>query len=137
VDFECTRIPKHKDERGFLIEFLGRPDLKNRKKDFAQIYCATLLPGTWRGNHFHKTKGEWIVVIAGKVKLIVEDILNHERKEVILNSDNQGYLLRARIGCNVAHLIKNVGSSLAVIVAYTTEEYNPKNMDQWKYKIDR
>ena len=137
MNFECIKIPKHGDKRGFLIEFLSSPDLKNKKREFAQIYCATLAPGAWRGNHFHKTKEEWIVVMSGKVKLTIEDIMTHECREVILDSHNKDYILRARIGRNMAHLIENTGNSLAVIVAYTTEEYDPKNLDQWKYKVAR
>jgi len=137
MDFEHVQIPKHEDKRGFLIEFLSARDLHDRDKMFAQIYCATLLPGSARGNHFHKKKNEWITVISGKVRLSVEDTVSHKRRELIIDASSGGSLARVRVGRNVAHLIENIGNNSAVIVAYTTKVYDSADLDQYYYQVKR
>lgn len=47
MDFDCIKLPKFEDNRGFLIEFLKASELLDRKREFGQIYCATLAPHSW------------------------------------------------------------------------------------------
>ena len=75
--------------------------------------------------------------MTGIVKFTVEDIMLYKRKEVILDSHNKDYLLRSRIGYNIPLFIQIIGNSSAVIVAYTTEEFDPQNLDQLKYEASR
>lgn len=133
MDFSCEQIIKYTDKRGFLIEFL-KADQLNNKKEFAQIYCATLHPGYCRGNHYHKTKDEWITILQGKTTLILIDVLSHEKKEVFLDADSRS-LTRVRIGRHLAHAFRNDSDSIAILVAYTTKVYDPNNLDQNEYKV--
>lgn len=134
MDFDVTELKKFADERGFLIEFLKASELKKRHKSYGQNYCGTIHPNALRGNHYHKIKEEWITALAGKLTLVLEDINTKERKEVTLDADATT-IRRVRIGCNVAHAIKNNHTSPAVFLAYTIKEYNQKELDQNFYKV--
>lgn len=132
VDFEIAHLKKHEDKRGFLIEFLKNFELENSEKEFGQIYLVTSAPGAVRGNHYHKKKEEWLVVIAGKQKVTLEDIHTKERKELLLDSTSE-YLTRIRVGSNIAHSFRNIADSTSIIVAYMPEIYDPS--DQHEYVV--
>jgi uncharacterized cupin superfamily protein len=79
--------------------------------ELAQFYDANegvrymafieLRPGTVRGNHYHKTKEEWVYMIAGEAVLIVEDIHTKEREFVAVAKGDL-----AIIATGIAHAIK-------------------------------
>jgi quercetin dioxygenase-like cupin family protein len=64
--------------------------------ELAQFYDANdgmryiafieLLPGTVRGNHYHRIKEEWIYLMQGEVLLIVEDLDSKTRASVPLRA---------------------------------------------------
>lgn len=68
-----------------------------------------LRPGTVRGNHFHKTKVEWVYVIAGDVLLIAEDIETKLRESVPLRTGDL-----ALIQTGIAHALQVVQSGQAI-----------------------
>jgi oxalate decarboxylase/phosphoglucose isomerase-like protein (cupin superfamily) len=68
-----------------------------------------LLPGTVRGNHYHKVKEEWVYMISGEATLIVEHIETRERAAVPLRKGDL-----AVIATEVAHAIKVHGEGQAV-----------------------
>lgn len=132
MDFEIKKLKKFADERGFLVEFLKKDELN--KKEFGQIYLPTLEPNCIRGNHYHKTKDEFFTVMAGKFKVILEEVNTKERKEFLIDVDDKE-LIRIRVGKNVAHVLKNVSDKTAILVAYTTEQYDTDKLDQEAYML--
>ena len=108
----------------------GAPTMKRlllAQGELAQFYDADegvrylafieLLPGTVRGNHFHKVKVEWIYVITGEVLLIAEDIERKRREAVPLRTGDL-----ATIQTGIAHALQVVQPGQAV-------EFSPARFD--------
>jgi len=132
MDIEVEKLRKFEDNRGFLIEFLKGIELE--KKQFGQIYIATLKPGFIRGNHYHEMKDEYFAIIQGKARLCLEDIKTRKRLEYLVDGDDT-HITRIRVGKGIAHVIKNVGSEPLVLTAYATEIYDNNHLDQKEYKV--
>ena len=134
MDYKIEELNKFEDERGFLIEFLKNSEMSGDQKTFGQIYLATIKPGCFRGNHYHKHKVEFFAVMIGKVSIILEDINTKERKELEIDAAGKK-VVRVRVGPNVAHSIKNNSDQEIVLCAYSNEEYYSKSLDQEVYKL--
>lgn len=140
MDYQVTKLKKHKrspdeeDERGFLVEFLKRHELEEEDKEFAQVYLSTIAPNTIRGNHYHKTKKEFFVIMSGKALIVLEDVNTKERKEIICDSSEE-HITRVSFGPNIAHAIKNTSDKTIFLTAYTTKPYDPNNLDQIDYSL--
>lgn len=132
MDIEIVELDKKIDQRGFLIEFLKKNELM-KDQLFGQIYCCTIQPGTIRGNHYHQKKPEWMGILNGEIKLNLEDVSTKEKKEILINANENIY--RVRIGTNIAHCVKNIGPNLVILIAYTSKEYNPLTPDTIAYKV--
>jgi len=132
MDFKLDCIVKHKDQRGYLVEFLRNKELKKPDKKFGQIYLATFNnKGDIRGNHYHKDTEECFGVTSGSLLVVIEDINTKERKKFVLRySENE--FIRLRIGVNVAHAFKSLSKS-AMIIDYANKPYNPSCSDRYKY----
>ena len=127
-----TELPKFSDKRGFLIEFLKSTELS--AKEFGQIYLATIEPGHIRGNHFHNDKNEWICIMHGKAKMVLEDVNTKERAEFDLDTESNK-IIRIKIPTNIAHAIKNVSDNIVVLIAYTEKLYDPKTLHKEDYLV--
>lgn len=131
MDFVYKSLKKYKDKRGFLVEFLKPSELS--KKKFVQFFCATIKPGKLRGNHYHRTKDEWLIFLDGKAKLILEDVFSKKHKEFVINtSDNR--IPKVKIGANIAHLVENTSKRNVIIVGYLTKIGRSDCKDRWEYK---
>jgi len=136
MDFDIKELPKRAkkegefDNRGFLIEFLTRKELREENKEFAHVYLATIAPNTIRGNHYHKETEEFFVIMSGKAKIILEDIKTKERKEILLDA-SENHIKRIRYGPNIAHAIKNISKETLFLTAYITRPYD--HNDQQEY----
>lgn len=66
--------------QGELAQFWNEPE--------AMRYMAyvKLLPGTIRGNHFHRFKKEWVYLIEGEALLLVQDIQTGEQSSLFLRA---------------------------------------------------
>ena len=125
-------IPKHSDDRGFLIEFLREDEsILNFK---GQVYVATLSPGDIRGNHYHNEKSEIFCVMKGKLKVLVQQINSEKIDEYILDS-NKDMLDRLLVLPKFAHTFINIGTEEATLLAYGDKVHNHSNPDQHYFKI--
>lgn len=125
---------KRRDRRGFLVDFIKGDDLPRKRQTLGQIYFVTFdKPKTVRGNHYHRTKNEWFVVIAGTVRLVAENIRTKERTEHILDGDNDEYE-RVFVGKNIAHALQNI-SKTAMMLNYADKPYHDENPDTIEYTL--
>ncbi len=125
-------IPKHGDERGFLIEFLREDEnILNFK---GQIYASTIGPGDVRGNHYHNDKTEIFCVMKGRLKVLVQHIESDEITEYILDSDGDE-LERVEVLPKFAHTFINIGDSEALLLAYGDHVHDHSGPDQYKFVI--
>lgn len=134
INVRYDHATKRRDERGFLVDFLKGDELPSRYQRLGQIYFVTFdQPHVIRGNHYHKTKNEWFVVVLGKVKLVAENVKTKERREYILDGDHDKYE-RVFIGKHIAHTFQNI-SKTAMMLNYADKSYHDESPDTTPYKI--
>lgn len=131
MDPQISHLKKYRDKRGFLVEFLTPSELYHKR--FIQIFLATIKPRKFRGNHYHRAKDEYLVVIQGRVRLITEKIFTNYRKEIILDASKEK-LPRIRIMANTAHRVENISKKEAIIIGYSAKTLNTKSKSRWEYK---
>jgi hypothetical protein len=68
-----------------------------------------LRAGTVRGNHFHKVKREFIYLVSGGARLIVEDLASNDRADLPLGPAELVFIPPA-----VAHALQVTASGLAI-----------------------
>lgn len=128
---ECT---KHKDPRGYLVEFLRGAELVGPEREFGQIYFVTFdRPNQVRGNHYHTQGIEWFGVAHGHLEVVLEDVSTKERVQLFLSSDDASFL-RLTVGPYVAHAFRNL-SPTAILLDYTTEQFNRAQPDRHVYEL--
>lgn len=116
------------DERGTLYEALRFKTEKIPKN--GQIYVYTLTPNSRRGDHYHLKKEEWFFCVFGELELIVQTkdnkkikkVLDHKKPEIIY------------VGPGTVHTLVNKKNQEAVVVAYTSKEFEVNNPDTYQVK---
>jgi dTDP-4-dehydrorhamnose 3,5-epimerase-like enzyme len=134
MDYSIEELVKIEDKRGFLVEFLKSSELAEDEKPFGQIYLTTIKGGCARGNHYHRRKKEFYVIMSGKALLLLEAIDTKERKEFEIDASGDK-IVRISVGPNVAHAIKNISDGDIILCAYSTIEYDKNAIDQEVYKL--
>lgn len=125
-------VPKHGDERGFLIEFLREDEgFMNFK---GQVYASTIAPDTIRGNHFHEHKTEIFAVMKGKMRVLLQHKSGGEISEHILDSSGKD-IQRIVIEPNIAHTFINIGGEEAVLLAWGDQVHDHSGPDQYVHNI--
>jgi UDP-2-acetamido-2,6-beta-L-arabino-hexul-4-ose reductase len=119
------KIKKFSDKRGYFSEFL-------KNADFGQISFFSILPRQVRGNHYHNTKTEKFVVIAGKVRFNFINIINKKRFS-ILAVENTNLVVNTIPGW--AHNLENIGNKVAKVLVWSNEILNKKKPDTFFYKV--
>lgn len=113
----------HRDARGALYEALRFSS--QAIPEGGQIYVYTVAPGARRGDHFHERKCEWFTCVAGQVRLLMKT-KDGNRVDETLDAD-QPRLVFA--GQGTSHAVLNETAKEAVIVAYASKEFDPKDPD--------
>ena len=108
-----------KDERGSFTEFL-------RTQGAGQVSINITKPGIVKGNHWHHTKNEKFLVVAGEANINFRKIGTQE----IITYHVNGHELRViDIPTGYTHNIVNVGTDDLVTVMWASESYNIDNPD--------
>lgn len=129
---KLNTIPKHSDQRGFLIEFLREDEnLLNFK---GQVYASTISPGDIRGNHYHNNKNEIFCVMIGTLKVLIQNIDSKKIDEFILEGNKEN-LDRILVPPRHAHSFENIGNEEVVLLAYGDQVHDHSNPDQHKFVI--
>ena len=129
---KLNTIPKHSDQRGFLIEFIREDEnLLNFK---GQIYASTISPGDIRGNHYHNSKNEIFCVMKGKLKVLVQDIESKNIREFILDGSKDN-LERILVPSGYAHSFENISDEEVVLLAYGDQVHDHDDPDQHTFII--
>jgi len=132
MDYEIELLIKHKDKRGYLVEFLKNSELNGLNKNFGQIYFVTFSnKGVIRGNHYHENLEESFGVIQGSLEVIIEDVVTKERKSFTLHSSTTEFV-RLTIGKGMAHAFKSLTDS-AILLDYVNKQYDPGCTDRNPY----
>ena len=132
MDYRIEQFEKFNDDRGQLVVFLRNSNLRKQEKEFGQIYFVTFKKkGVIRGNHYHKKWHEWFGVVAGKVKVCLEDVKTKERVEIILDANKKEYI-RLEINPYIAHAIVSL-TNYAALLNYADSEWY--QTDSHHYKV--
>ena len=125
-------IPKHSDNRGFLIEFLREDEnILNFK---GQMYASTISPGDVRGNHYHNDKTEIFCVMKGVLKVLIQHINSNKIDEYILDGRKE-LLDRLIVYPKYAHAFFNIGDEEVILLAYGDQVHNHADPDQPYFKV--
>jgi UDP-2-acetamido-2,6-beta-L-arabino-hexul-4-ose reductase len=121
-----NRLSVRSDSRGSLAEFL-------KSTTIGQIFLSRTLPGVIRGNHYHHTKTEKFLVVAGEGLVRMRHILGNQISEYRLSGCNYQVL---DIPPGFTHSIQNVGSEEMVTLFWASEIFDPDRPDTFYLSVD-
>lgn len=124
------RLPlnKHANERGLLVQN-DYPELFEHIKHFMVSYTE---PGVIRGNHYHKHKREWFLVIEGTMDLHIMNLETQKREQYTISSSQPELVIMEP---NVVHAFCNIGSEKLIFLGLVNETFDESNPDTYSYKI--
>lgn len=108
-----------RDARGNLAEFIKSPW-------FGQVFLSRTLPGITRGNHYHHTKTEKFLVIAGEGLIRFRQIDGTEIIEHRVRGEDYRVV---EIPPGYTHSITNVGSTEMITLFWASETFDPNRPD--------
>jgi dTDP-4-dehydrorhamnose 3,5-epimerase-like enzyme len=119
------------DSRGWFLKVInGKED--NLPQTTGEIYFTSGIKGAKKGSHYHPKAQEWFTLIQGKAILKLEDIITHERKDILLDWEKPETIYIPR---KVAHSVEATEDSESFILcAYTDLLYDPKDTVAYEIK---
>ncbi|CNI50120.1 ADP-glyceromanno-heptose 6-epimerase [Yersinia intermedia] len=118
-------IPVYEDNRGKFAEVL-------KTLEQGQFSFFTALPGVTRGGHYHHSKNEKFIVLAGKALFAFRNIITNEFKEEMVSA---GEIRVVETVPGWAHNIKNVGSTELVVMLWANEIFDREKPDTIPWEI--
>ncbi|MCE7979620.1 MAG: NAD-dependent epimerase/dehydratase family protein [Caldilinea sp. CFX5] len=113
------------DARGCLAEFIKAPN-------FGQIFVSRTAPGVTRGNHYHHTKTEKFLVLAGSALIR----FRHLHSAEVIEYPVKGEEFRVvDIPPGYTHAIENIGSTELVTLFWASEIFTPERPDTYALPI--
>lgn len=113
------------DERGSFTEIL-------RTIDRGQVSVNISKPGITKGNHWHHTKNEKFVVVAGKGVIRFRKIDSDEILEYYVSGEK---IEVVDIPCGYTHNIENLGDSDMVTIMWCNECFDPEKPDTYFLEV--
>jgi UDP-2-acetamido-2,6-beta-L-arabino-hexul-4-ose reductase len=115
------------DNRGDLAEFL-------KASSFGQIFVSHTTPGATRGNHYHHTRTEKFLVVAGEAVIRFRHVLEAKVIEYRVSGKEHRVM---DIPPGYAHSIENVGSGELVTLFWTDAVFDPERPDTFHEEVLR
>ena len=128
MNINRMRLSKKEDARGWLVENESQI-VKDSMKHFL---FSVSKPNVIRGQHYHKRKTEWFLVVKGKALIVFEDINNSERKSIEVDGERAEIIEMPPM---LAHAIKNIGDDDLYLMAIVNEPLDRKDPDTFSYKV--
>jgi UDP-2-acetamido-2,6-beta-L-arabino-hexul-4-ose reductase len=125
LNVEITKLEMISDNRGWITEVLKNQNSEN----ISQIHFSISNPGAVRGNHFHKSRTEWLLVTSGVATISLLDNKSREKKELPVNADVPTLV---KIPPNVAHSIINSGDKPMHLLVVTNQNPNSQDPDTYR-----
>lgn len=129
IKYKIKNLKVHSDNRGWLVELLKSNELE---KPIKQLHISSIKKGRIRGNHYHSKQTEWLFLVSGLARLVLEDIKTKKRLLINLSESNPQVIT---IFPNISHAIKNIGKRTAYLVSAQSEIYNRKKPDKNNYQV--
>jgi UDP-2-acetamido-2,6-beta-L-arabino-hexul-4-ose reductase len=115
------------DERGDLAELIREPHA-------GQVFVSRTHPGITRGNHYHDTKVERFMVIAGEGLVRLRPLGGDEVREYPVSGDAPQAVI---IPPGAVHSIENVGPTEMVTLFWAGEVFDPTRPDTYYERVLR
>lgn len=112
-------LVKHSDERGSFTEFLRTPDR-------GQVSVNVAKPGIVKGNHWHHTKNEKFLVVAGEAVIRFRSPFSDEVIQYRVCGSEPTVV---DIPTGYTHNIENVGTGDLVTVMWASDCFDPERPD--------
>lgn len=121
-------LTEHTDDRGRLVETVRSHGGQG------QTFVSTTRPGVTRGDHFHLTKIERFVVLAGEARISLRKVLTDEVISFDVTGDKPAVVDMPTMW---VHKIANLGSRDLVTFFWTHELHDPKRPDTFWEKVSQ
>lgn len=122
----ATRPITHADERGSFTELL-------RMGDFGQVSVNIIKPGVCKGEHWHHTKHEKFIVVAGRGVIRFRGAVSGD----VLCYEVDGADLRiVDIPPGYTHNIENQGEMDMVTLMWASERFDPAYPDTYRLPVE-
>jgi UDP-2-acetamido-2,6-beta-L-arabino-hexul-4-ose reductase len=122
VDMWKVKLESNVDTRGSFTQLFN-------SNENGQMSVIKFSPGSIRGDHFHESKIEKFIVIAGEAEIIFENLTSNEIKREVI-SDEKNQLIYAIPGWN--HKIVNTSKTeTLIIIAWANENFDKENPDTY------
>lgn len=118
-------LKRHEDPRGALAELLKSPW-------FGQVFISRTNPGVTRGNHFHHTKTEKFVVVAGSAVIRIRPVEGGKVTEIPVEGSEFRVV---DIPPGHTHSIVNVGVGELVTLFWSSEVFDPSRADTYPLPV--
>ncbi len=118
------RLKKEEDKRGWVLQGLQYSKYFE-KKVIKDVIVQTINIGEKRGEHYHRKKIEWFLPLDGMADLFWCEFDGKITKEIM---DSKNYTL-FQVEPFTCHWIQNTGEKIFLMIAFSTEEYDPNNRD--------
>lgn len=113
------------DNRGSFTEFI-------KTIDSGQVSINITKPGITKGNHWHHTKNEKFLVVAGNGVIRLRKIYESELIEYYVNGEK---LQVVDIPPGYTHAISNLGENDMVTIMWANESFDPDNPDTYFMEV--
>ena len=123
-------IEFYQDDRGWCIKPISDDDIE--KGIISDIHMVSMKPGSIRGNHYHVSKTENILIIGSTCRVLVEDNNTKEKEEKILENNEEMLFV---IPPDVTHAIENIGNEVSYLFCFSNVKDGLKNRDVVHNKI--
>jgi UDP-N-acetylglucosamine 4,6-dehydratase/5-epimerase len=118
-------VPMKHDQRGWLTEIV-------KSKQFGQIFVSRTKPGITRGNHWHHTKVEKFIVIAGRAVIRFRQINGNKVIEVPVSDDKLNVV---DIPTGYTHSIVNIGNTDLITLFWADELFDSNSPDTYFQEV--
>jgi dTDP-4-dehydrorhamnose 3,5-epimerase-like enzyme len=109
-NIELITLPTRKDDRGWVIT---PPVIKNFGS--AHLHIPSLKPKAVRGNHYHETHSEAVIILGGECLVATRNIFTDTCEEFVYDGIIKQLLL---IPPNITHAFKNIDYHSIYLVCY-------------------
>ena len=118
-------LEKKADARGVLAEFA-------RGECFGQFFVSRTAPGVTRGNHYHDTKTEKFLLLAGEAVVRMRRIGSQEVAQYRVKGEE---LRVVDIPPGLTHSIENVGTEDLITLFWASEEFDQNRPDTYAMNV--
>jgi UDP-2-acetamido-2,6-beta-L-arabino-hexul-4-ose reductase len=118
-------VPMHEDPRGVFVEMLKTPDA-------GQFSYFTAKPGITRGDHYHHSKVEKFLVIAGTGHFKFRQVITDETHEVVAKG-GEAKIVETIPGWT--HNITNIGEDDLIVMLWANEIFDRQRPDTVAMKV--